>query len=175
MTDVAKVARALNQVESAGQARAALTAAAAELERGEALVPGLSAWSTPDPGQAYDTLTLLRVAVDSERRSYGPQADDSPVDADTWARSRRQIERTYVEVSGIEGVVGAVAAIDVGQILLDAITNAPRVFGQAVGTVLNETGKAAGGLGAGFFSSLGIMGTLVLVVVLVVVLRGRFA
>jgi hypothetical protein len=172
-TDMTTVARALNGVQSAGQARAAIAAAAAELERGNAMVPDLSAWGTPDPGQAYTEVGLIRAQLAGEGRAYDSQADDSPLDADTWARSRRAIERTYVEVAGIEGVVGAVAAIDTGQILLDAVANAPKVFGTAVGDVLGAAGSAAGKAGAGLLGGLGFVGVAVLVVVLVIVLRGR--
>jgi hypothetical protein len=167
------VARALNGVQSAGQARAALAAAAAELERGNALVPGLSMWSTPNAGQAYTEIGIIRAELAGEARAYDSQSDDSPLDLDTWARSRRAIERTYVEVAGIEGVVGAVAAIDVGQILLDAVAGAPKVFGAAVGEVLGAAGSAAGKAGAGLLGGLGVVGVLVLVVVAVIVLRGR--
>jgi hypothetical protein len=173
--DMAAVARALDQVESAGQARAALSAASGELDRGVGLVPNLNGATVPDPGQAYADLATLRGAIDGEARLYSSQADDSPVDAATWARTRREIERTYIDVSGIEGVAGAVDAIDTSGIIVDAIAGAPKVLGQAIGDVVSTAGNVVGQAGAGFLSGLGVVGVLVLVVVAVLILRGRIA
>jgi hypothetical protein len=165
------VARALNQVASVGQERAALTAARAELDRGAELASGLNSWTSPTVDQAYDTIALQRAALDAEARALSSSADDSPIDAINWPRVRRQIERSYVEVSGIEGAAGAVDAIDVGGILADAIADAPRVFGEAVGSALRGAGEVAGKAGAGALAGLGVLGVLVLVVVVVLAVK----
>lgn len=165
------VARALNGVASVGQERAALAAARAELDRGAELVSGLSIYSSPTVDQAYDNVTLLRGAIDGEVRGLSASSDDSPIDVVSWPRVRRQIERCYVEVSGIEGAAGAVASIDVGGILADAIADAPRVFGAGVGTIVRTAGETVGQAGAGVLGGLGVIGVVVLVVVVVLAVK----
>jgi hypothetical protein len=167
------VARELNKVASAGQARAAIQAAQGELARGTEEVPNLSAWTVPTPSEAYDNLTLLRGALDAELRGFGSQADDSQVDPQSWERARRQVERSYIEVSGIDGVVGSLDRVDVIAILGDAIADAPRVFGQAAGAVVAGAGQVVGSAGAGILSGLGLVGILVVGVVVFLALRSR--
>lgn len=169
---IALVARELNKVASAGQARAAISAARTELARGLELAPQLSPFSTPDPGEAYQTLTMLRAALDSEDRGLSAQAADSAVDAQAWQRARRQVERVYVEVSGLDGVVGQVDRVDVLSILGNAIADAPRVFGEGVGEVLQGAGNVVGQAGAGILSGLGIVGVVVVIVVVVLLVKG---
>ena len=167
------VARELNRVKSAGEARAALNAARAEVDRGLALAPRLSRWSSPTPQQAQDTLIMLRGALAAELRLIEAMAATSGVDAATWARQRRQVERVYVEVAGIEGVLGELDRIDVASILGEAIRGAPKLVGKVLGEVTNEAGKAAGGLGGGILSGIGLAGIVLVAVVLVVVLKVR--
>jgi hypothetical protein len=169
---IALVARELNKVASAGQARAAISAARTELARGLALAPQLSPFSTPDPGEAYQTLAVLRTALDTEDRGLSAQAADSPVDAQAWSRARREVERVYIEVSGLDGVVGQLDRVDVISILANAIADAPRVFGEGVGQVVAGAGEVVGSAGAGILSGLGVVGVVVLVVVVVVLIKG---
>jgi hypothetical protein len=138
------------------------------------VAPSLSTWSVPTTDEANETLTMLRGALDGELRTLGSQADDSPVDPQSWERARRQIERAYVEVSGIEGAAGASVNVEAQavQILADAIADAPRVFGQTVGGALNAAGTAAGQLGGGLLSGLGFVGVIVLLLVVVLVVKG---
>lgn len=168
---IATVTRALNDVQSVGEARAALNAASAELDRGQGLISGLSSYSVPTPEEAQNTIALYRPLLAAELRLLAPSPDTSPVDPGTWQRTRDEITHVYVDVSGIEGVAGALAAIDVGQILVDAIAGAPKVLGLVVGDVLSGTGQAAGGLLGGVFKGAGFWGTLVLIVIAVLVLR----
>lgn len=126
---IADVARALNRVASAGQARAAVAAAQDELARGMSLATDLSIFTTPNPAQARDTLNIDLAALAGELRAMDPQADTDAVNPTGWARCRRFIERGYIDVSGIEGQLGAQAAIDVGAIIWDAVRDAPRVLG----------------------------------------------
>jgi hypothetical protein len=174
---VAIVSRELNAVASAGEARAAIASAEQHLAYGYSLIPSLSMWSIPTPDEAAEILSLLRGALDAELRTMGSQADDSQVDQQSWARARRQVERAYIEVSGIAGAAGAQLDVDAqaGQILADAIADAPRVFSQAVGEVIGGVGRAVGSAGGGFLSGLGFLGVLVLVAVLALVLRSRVA
>lgn len=171
---VALVARELNGVSSAGQARAAIISAEKHLDYGATLTGSLSTWSSPTTDEANETLTMLRAALDAELRTIGGQSNDSEVDPQSWARARRQVERAYVEVSGIEGAAGASLDVQTQSvaILADAIADAPRVFGNAVGSVLNAAGTAAGQVGGGFLSGLGVVGVLVLVVVVVLLVKG---
>lgn len=175
MADIAQLARTLNAVESVGQARAALEVATREADHGLDLVDKLSLWSTPDPAEATSTLSIDRSQLTGELGTLEAFAPTSRVDAATWSRQRRAIERTFIDVSGIEGVVGALDQIDFLAILGQAIANAPKVFGEAAGDVLAGAGRAAGELGGGFFSGIGVLGTLVLIFILLVVLRGRIA
>jgi hypothetical protein len=174
---VAIVSRELNAVASAGEARAAIASAERHLEYGYTLIPSLNMWSIPTPNEAGDTLTLLRGALDAEIRTMGSQADGSQVDPQSWARARRQVERAYIEVSGIAGAAGAQLDVDAqaGQILADAIADAPRVFGEAVGDIVGGVGRAAGAAGGGFLAGLGFLGVLVLIAVVALVLRARLA
>jgi len=175
MADIALVARQLNQVSSVGEERAAILAAQADVARGLDLAWQLSTFSSPTPAEASDTLNLLNVALAGEYSALDSSAANSPVDPSNWARARRQVERAYVEVSGIEGAAGAQSNIDVAQILGDAIVAAPKVFlgavGSAAGEVLNTAGQAAAAGAGGFFSGLGLAGSIVLLVLVVVVLR----
>lgn len=172
---IALVTRLLSDVESAGEARAAIASAQRELEFGRSLVGSISRWASPTPDEASDNLTLLRGALDAELRGFGSQADDSQVDPQAWARAQRQIIRVYVDVSGIEGVATASIRTDtqVTDILAEAIADAPRVFGQAIGAAAAEAGKVAGAAGGGLLSGLGFVGVLVLVLVMVVLLKSR--
>lgn len=170
---IALVVRQLNLVASAGQQRAAVGAALAELDAGAQLASSLSMWSTPNPGEAYDTISILRSALSSELTAIGSMADDSAVDPQSWTRTRREVERAYVEVSGIEGAAGASERVSVVEVLGDAIANAPQVFGHAVGEVLQGAGTIVGGVGAGFLSGLGVLGVLALIVVVALVVRAK--
>jgi hypothetical protein len=169
------VARGLNAVASAGEARAAMLSAEAHLSYGATLVPSLTRWSIPTPDEAEDILVLMRAALDAELRTIGSQSDDSPVDPQSWARARRQVERAYIEVSGIAGAAGAQLDVDAqaGQILADAIADAPRVFAQGVGEVVGGVGRVVGQAGGGFLSGLGLLGVLVLIAVVALVIRAK--
>jgi hypothetical protein len=173
---IALVVRELNAVESAGQARAAIASAEQHIDYGVGVSRSLSTFSTPSPEEAQNTLAILRGALEGELRTFGSQADDSPVDPQSWARASRDVQRVYVEVSGIEGAAGASLAAQeqAPQILADAIADAPRVFARGVGEVVSGVGQVAGQVGAGFLSGLGLTGVLVLIVVAALVLRGRF-
>jgi hypothetical protein len=172
-----QVARSLNAVASVGEERAALASARATLDYGGQLVPSLSRWASPTPDEASNDLATLRGAIDGEDRLLSSMADTQPLDPDSWARARRQIERAYIDVAGIEGAAGAAADVDVVAILGDAVANAPKVFlgvvGDVAGTVLNTAGQAAGAAGKGFFGALGVPGVIALIVIALLVLRGR--
>jgi hypothetical protein len=127
MTDMNRVAQALNAVASVGQERAALAAAAAELARGQGLTENLSTWSSPTPDEASANLAVWQAAIAGDTAN-ATGADADPVDPVAWAAVRQDITRSYVEVAGVEGVSGALASIDVAGILWDAITAAPKAF-----------------------------------------------
>jgi hypothetical protein len=170
---IAVIARALNTVESVGQARAALEAGLRAIEIGQDLAGHLSIFSSPTPDEARSTLALDQAQLAGELRTLDELESGSAIDAATWSRQRRAVERAYVDVSGIQGVVGALGRIDVVGILVEAIENAPKVFGQAAGTVLDAAGRAAGGLGSGFLEGLGVLGLLVLIALLALALKAR--
>lgn len=161
MSDVAQLARALNGVRSVGQARAALAATLDEVARGEDLAGQLGIWTTPDPDEARTTMAIDGAQVTSELRQLAGREDTSPVDPSEWARQRRAVERVYVDVSGIEGVTGAFAAVSFADILLDAIARAPGLIGEYARKAAAAAAPAAWGLGT----------LLVLVLVLVLVVR----
>jgi hypothetical protein len=140
-TDLNRVARALNDVKSVGQARAALAAAQDEVDRGFELAGQLSMFSTPDPTEARSTLNIVKAALAGERSAMNSQDDSDAVNPTGWERARRQVERAYIEVSGIEGVASVVGSIDVVQILIDAIADAPRVLGEAAGWVADAASE----------------------------------
>ena len=146
---IALVSRQLNDVQSVGEARAAIESAQARLEYGLSMISALSRWTSPSPSEWQDTLIILQGALNGEAAGLSASAPDSAIDPTTWARVRRQVERSYIEVSGVEGQAGATANVDVVQILGDAIANAPKVFlgavGEGVGEVLKTAGEAAAG------------------------------
>ena len=155
-------ARALNEVRSIGQARAALRAADEAIDIGLRAADGLSPFSVPTPEGAKAHLNVLRAALKGEHNLIAPMAADSPVDPTQWPRTRRFIERVYHELAGIEGVLGSLASMDLGQILLDSVLAAPRVFGEAIGQGLNTVGRAAGTVGGGLLGGLGPWGVVLL-------------
>ncbi len=171
--DVADLARTLNLVQSVGQAKAALRAGLDEADYGTTLAERLSWLSSPTTDEAQSTLAIERAQLTGELNTLASFDDGSTVDPTTWERQRRAVERVYIDVSGIEGVTGALRAVSFADILGQAIADAPRVFGEAAGGVLQGVGRAAGELGGGFFAGLGVLGTLVLIAVLLVALRGR--
>jgi hypothetical protein len=170
---IAEISRALNAVQSVGQARVAIQVAMDELDDGLRLAEQLSIFSTPDPTEARTTLSIDRAQLSGELGALDAYEETSPVDAATWSRQRRAVERAFVDVSGIVGVVGSLAKIDRLQILIDAIAEAPRIFGNAAGSVLDAAGRAAGGLGGGFLEGLGFAGLLVVALVAFLVLKSR--
>lgn len=102
-----------------------------ELDRGLRLADDLSSLTVPTPGQAKDTLNTLHAAVGAEWRLMQAQAPTDAVNPTNWARLRRQIERCYVEVSGVEGAAQSLASWDIAGVLLTAIKDAPRLLGEA--------------------------------------------
>jgi len=162
---IALIARALNNVKSVGESIAALRAADAEITRGYALADELSRWSSPTPAQARDKLAVYRGAIAAEIRLISPMGASSLIPADTWAGARSFIERVYIDVAGIEGAAGVVLAIDVAEILGNAIRNAPKVFGKALGNVAGGVGETVGHVGAGFLGGLGLWGFFLLALV----------
>ncbi len=129
MTDIAAISRALNRVASVGQARAAVYAAQDELARGMDVAADLSVFAVPSTSQARDTLNLDLAALAGETRAMSAQAPTDPVSPLAWPRCRRFVERAYIDVSGIEGVVGAQVDLDLAGVLWDAIRDAPRILG----------------------------------------------
>jgi hypothetical protein len=162
---IADVSRTLNLVQSVGQARAALQMGLDEADAGVLLTDKLSIFSSPTPDEAQSTLAIDRAQLQGELNLISGRDDTSPVDAGEWDRQRRAIERTYVDVSGIEGVAGALAKVSFAGELADAVANAPSVVGQALKTAAAAAAPAAWGIGT----------ILVLAIVLVVLLRGRLA
>lgn len=171
--EIAELARTLNLVQSVGQAKAALRIGIAEADYGTGITHHLSWLSSPTEDEANTSLAIDRSQLQGEANLLANLEDGSPVDPTMWERQRRAVERVFVDVSGIEGVTGALRQVSFIDILGQAIADAPRVFGQAAGEVLQGAGRAAGSLGSGFFSGLGVLGTLVLIFVLLVALRGR--
>jgi hypothetical protein len=147
VADVAQLSRALNAVRSVGQSRAALAAALDQVARGNDLAEQLSVFSTPDPDEARTTMAIDAGQVTAELRLLEGREDTSPVDPTEWARQRRAIERVFVDVSGIEGVTGALAQISFAQILADAIAAAPGLIAEYAGKAAAAVAPAAFGLG----------------------------
>ena len=168
------IERALNQVESVGQAVAAVRAAQDEIERGRAVAADVTGLSITDfipffDGSAgiarqqlssyLESLTIAHSQLAAEARNLAGQAQTGPVAQAQWGRVHRAISGVYGDVYAIEGVAGVHAAIDPGAILSSAIKDAPRVFGQALGVVAKEVGEGAAQGGKGFFSGLGLVGS----------------
>jgi len=148
--DIAQLARTLNAVRSVGQARAALEVAVKEADWGLlGVVPALSFFSTPDPVEAASTLSIDRSQLSGELGTLEQFDPTSPVDPTSWARQRRAIERTFIDVSGMEGVVGALpGALDFLVILAQAIAEAPGLIADKVGAAAAAVAPAAFGLSA---------------------------
>jgi hypothetical protein len=163
--DIAAITRALNGVTTAGQARAAIGRTSEAISRAYKVADML-----PSDRRtiAKRTLDGVRQPLDSWYREIANVSASAPF-ANDWAAKRRLIERAYIEIAGIEGEANYVPATSNLDILLTSIKEAPKVFGQAVGSVAKEVGATAGSVAGGVFKGLGFGGTLGLLVVVAVV------
>jgi hypothetical protein len=100
---------------------------------------------------------------------------EAPYKADFSAK-RRLIEKAYIDIAGIEGEANYKPSTSNLDILLTSLREAPKVFGEAVGTVAKELGGAAGSLAGGIVKGLGFGGMfgllLVVAVIVLVVTKG---
>lgn len=159
------ITRALNRVQTAGQARQAIGLTTTAISRAYVIAKGL-----PDDREAIAKRTLDGKRGDLERwyKEIAGVSASAPFAYD-WSQKRRLVESAYIAIAGIEGEAHYKPVTSNLDILLTSITEAPKVFGQAVGSVAKEAGKTAGSVAGGIFSGLGVSGTLGLVVVLAVI------
>jgi len=148
MDRTAELARTLNLVTSVGQARAALRIGISYVDSGVLLASDLNFLTSPTEDEAKTLLTIERGQLVGELNLISAREETGDVDAGEWARQRRAIERAYVDVSGIEGVVGALARVSLVDELGTAIVEAPGVIGHAVGQAAGAVAPAAFGLTA---------------------------
>ncbi len=138
--DLSRVAKALNRVESVGQARAALGAVLNHLSAAYAAWPDAQG-SYGGQGQKA-ALDGARVAVESYYKQLPTQLT---APAPHWSDvGQPAANRAIVEAEGIIGSAEAFLSIDTVEILEDAIRNAPSVLAAAIGTVAGEVAKQTG-------------------------------
>lgn len=163
--DIAAITRALNRVTTAGQARQAIGLTTTAISRTYKVADML-----PSDRRAIAKRTLdgARQPLEAWYRAIEQVSAAAPF-ANDWSAKRRLVERAYIEIAGIEGEANHVPATSNLDILLTSLKEAPKVFGQAVGSVAKEVGATAGSVAGGVFKGLGFGGTLGLLVVVAVV------
>jgi hypothetical protein len=170
--EIAGITRALNLVKTAGQARQAIGRTLEAISRTYAVAKGL-----PDDREAIAkrTLDTDRSGLEKWYRDIAGVSGAAPFEND-WSAKRNLVSRAYVDIAGIEGEANYQPQTSNLDILLTSVKEAPKVFGQAVGTVAKEAGATAGAVAGGVFRGLGVTGTLglllVVAVIVLVVMRG---
>jgi hypothetical protein len=159
--DISAINRALNNVASVGQAQAAAGQALRDLstygyrriDDGE-LSRFADVYNEPQTRARLDRLNARIHAL------Y-PRGNTSAAVDSSWPALAQAIRDAYGELAGIDGAAGTVRSVEFGPILLEAIADAPRVFGAAVGGVTAGIGSNLGSLTAGFLSEAWILVILV--------------
>lgn len=154
MADIGEISRALNDVESVGQARAALSLARAELATGGGLADNLSWLSSPTETEARADLAIRDGGLAGEMRLLDPFDSGDAVPAAMWTRERRQVEGAYITVQGIAGVVGALGTVSLADELARAIEDAPRLIGGVASGLGDLAGAPIAGILRGLFGQL---------------------
>jgi hypothetical protein len=160
------IARALNGVSSAGQVRAAVGAALNAIHAAYDHVGDISSGDLR--ASATRELDNARLALEG----WYPQiaGDDGADYTNDWGTHRQLVDRAYVAIAGVEGAASYVPTTSNLSILLQSISEAPSVFGKALGSVAKELGAVAGEAGAGVLGGLGVKGVIFLALGIVVVL-----
>lgn len=155
---IAQIARGLNAVRTVAQAKIAI---------GEAL----SAL-----GAAYQLVGLTqseRRALDAARRPLEewwsgianvPDTTHGAPTPYTLGTRRSLIERAYVEIAGVHGVVSAKRTVRLANELAQSTKDLARGAGEFVGSVAGGVGDVAGSLVGGLLSGLGPLVLMVLAV-----------
>ena len=159
------ITRALNLVQTAGQARSAIGRTLEALNRAYKVADMLP---TSRRSIAVRTLDDRRLPLEKWYRDIEQVQAAAPFKNDFSAK-RILVATAYVDIAGIEGEANYRPTTSNLDILLTSLEEAPAVFGKAVGSVAKEVGATAGNVAGGLFSGLGIGGTLGLLVVVAVV------
>ena len=159
------IVKALNKVESAAQARAAAGAALKAAGATYKILPQL-----PDDREmaGRNALDGDRSALESWYRTIAPMSAQASV-KETWPKDRRYIERMYITIGGIEAEASYRPQTSNLDILTASLKEAPGLFGEAAGALVNQAGGVVGNAAGGILSGLGVGGTLTLVIVGVVI------
>lgn len=172
--EIANIARTLNGVQTTGQARIVIGRTLEALSAAYELLDEIpTQLGVPVVRERYlNTLNTARANLeDWYPKIPGSGNEDYRTD---WARNRWRVEKAYAEIAGVEGAADYVPRTSNWEILSQALKEAPGVFGETVGDVLNKAAETAGKVGAGLAKGLGGWGWagIVLVVVIVVVVMG---
>lgn len=159
------IARTLSQVVTTGQARAAIGACLKAISPAFEVAEKIGDSRTR--ASLKGELETKRIALHDWYRTI-PGRGDEDFRRD-WQLGRHRVDAAYNVIAAIEGAAGYVPRTSNWEILSDAIAGAPAVFGQAVGTVAGEAGKASGQALGGLLAGLGVSGSLHLVVIGLVV------
>lgn len=170
LDELSSINRVLDKVETAAQARIAIGEGLNALGRAYQLVGKVpTELGVPILGDHY-RFQLDRARVNLEtwfNQIQGRGAEDYRAD---WKLNRWKLDKAYVEIAGIEGAAEYVPRTSNLEILAQALREAPGLFGETVGNVLQEVGKAAGKVAAGAAKGLGWQGSIWAVVIIAVVL-----
>lgn len=160
------IQRALNKVQSAAQVRIAIGAALNALG---ATYPALERISNDDLERS------MRGQMDSAgnnlnrwlKQIFPTGSEDYRAE---WQKGRHLVDTAYVVIAGVEGAANWKPRTSFWSILLTSLEEAPKVFGEGVGSVVGAAGKAAGQAAAGVGLGLGLSGWIFVIVVGLVVL-----
>ena len=145
------VEKALNEVTSAGQARAAIGEALSALGR---TYPLLSKLTSERAGVGRRALDLSRGELEAWYRDIKSMSHTAPY-KETFSAKRKLITRAYVEIAGVEGEAHHQPQISNWEILTASIREAPGVFAEGAGAVLGAAGQATGSAAGGSSRGLG--------------------
>ena len=171
------IVRTLSTVQTMGQARIAIGTALKALGEAYKLLDRVpTEFGVPVLGDRYrHSLDIARTNLEAWiGQIAGIGAEDYRAD---WALKRWKVEKAYVEIAGVEGAAEYTPRTSNLEILMQALREAPALFGEELGNILEQVGNAAGNLGKGIASGLGWKGTAWAVVIvavgLVVVTNGQ--
>lgn len=170
MADVALVSRALNKVQTIGQAKLAIGEALNEIGRAYKTAK----ISDDAKGWAADSRILDRVRLPLEAwfTEISGRSDASNYRAEFLAR-RDLVTRAYVETFGILGEIQARGTVSLLNEIGTGFEALPGQAGAAIGGLARGVGETAGGILGGVFSGLGPLLTILVVVVLFFYVSGR--
>jgi hypothetical protein len=174
-SELQSIARELNKVRSAAQARGAIRAVLRAISGGYETLDHAYVASDEEILKRKNELTQRRVWLEEWYKSilHIPDTWDF---TEEWTKHRHFIDQGYNAVAAAEGVANYVPSTSNWQILKTSLLEAPGVFTKAVVTVAKETavvaGDVVGSAAGGILSGLGLFPALLVAAGVVLYLKG---